>query len=494
MMNNESLHLDNKSIKPLRPIDGIDVLLWFLKVLIWFIIGLVLFGVFYVLLLSAIAGPEDFAFTVVRLAIFVITIVFALVLLNIGYRINTDFYEKKQHEECDESTEALNTFIKSPDMSDLAVLKPFMYKLDIVELSSKSFPENDLFHIKKAFIKLGADFSLEKLARHSRRKWIQLQSILLLGWLQSPERLSVLNDGLFDPDAGISFAAGEALANYDSDVAYSILLYSLDEGRLTRSRMAAILESSKYKDVLPILSKQVSNPRSEVRFWIAYLLGRSDNIDALPILYGMANDENPDVRASAAEAIGHFGENEKTVKALKKLIKDDHWPVRIHAAKTIGDLKLVGMIDSLTPLLSDSEWWVRQNSSIALIKIGEPTIPYMEKLIRSDDRFVRNKAAEILGRFGVISANLQNLDKKGREGKKAKEMLLLVGRAEAFHIIEEEILQAKPEVQNKVIDIMQEIGDETTLPVLEELTEGQSQSVKDHALQAIEEVKGVEAA
>ena len=486
---NENLHLENKALRPLRPKDGVDVFLWFLKFLVWLIVGLVLFGVFYALLLSAIGGPEEFAFTVVRLAIFIMTIVFALVLLNFGHRINTDYYEKIQHEECDKATAALNTFIKSPDMSDPAVLNPFVRKLDIVELSSKSFPEDDLSHIKKAFIKLGADSLLEKHARHSRRRWVQLQSILLLGWLQSPERLSVLSDGLFDPDAGISFAAGEALSNYDSDTAYSILLNSLNEGRLARSRMAAILESSHYKYVLPLLSEHASDPRQEVRYWIAYLLGRSENIDALPILYDMTNDEDPDVRASTADAIGQFSENDDTVQILKKLIKDDHWPVRIHAAKTIGNLRLAGMIDSLIPLLFDPEWWVRQNSSIALIKIGEPTIPYMEKLLHSDDRFVRNKAAEILGRFGIITAELNNLDKKGREGKRARETLLLIGRAEAFHIIEEEIYKAKPEVQNKIIDIMLEIGDESTLPVLEELTHSKAQSVIDHAVEALEEIR-----
>ena len=485
----ENLYLENRDIRPLRPKDGVDTFLWVLKFITWLIIGFVLFGVFYVLLFSAIAGPEEFAFTIVRLAIFVMVIVFALVLLNIGHRINTDYFERNQEDEYEKATEALTTFIKSPNMTDLAVLKPFTQKLDIVEISSKSYEKDDLLHIKKAFTKLGADSILEKQARQSRRKWIQLQSLLLLGWLQSPERLNVLRDGLFDPDAGISFASGEALSNYDSDLAYSILLNSLDEGRLARSRMAAILESSQYKKVLPLLAKQVDDPKQEVRFWIAYLLGRSGNTDALPILYDMSNDKSYDVRASVAEAIGQFGETDDTVKVLKRLIKDDHWPVRIHAAKTIGSLRLDGMIDSLIPLLSDPEWWVRQNSSIALIKIGEPTIPYMEKLLHSDDRFVRNKAAEILGRFGVITAELNNLDKKGKTGKRATEMLLLIGRAEAFHIIEEEIYKAKPEVQCAVIDIMLQIGDVSTLPVLDELMNSKVKNVQDDAEEAIRVIR-----
>ncbi len=481
----ESLHLENKNIRPLRPKDGVDAFLWVVKFVVWFIIALFLFAVFYLLLSSAISGPEEFAFIVVRLAIFIMTIVFALILLNIGHRINTDFFEKSQHEDCDKATKAMTLFIKSPNMTDLSVLKPFVKKLDIVEISSKSFSNDDLSHIKKAFIKLGADSMLENQVRKSRRKWVQLQSILLLGWLQSPEHLSVLSDGLFDPDAGISFAAGEALSNYDSEVAYSILLNSMDEGRLARSRMAAILESSHYKNVLPLLAEQADDPRQEVRFWIAYLLGRSENTDALPLLYDLSDDENSDVRASSAEAIGQFGENEDTVKILKKLIKDEHWPVRIHATKTIGNLRIEEMIDSLTPLLFDPEWWVRQNSSIALIKIGEPTIPYMKKLLHSDDRFVRNKAAEILGRFGVITAELNNLDKKGKDGKRAKEFLLLIGRAEAFHIIEEEIYKAKPEVQCAVIDIMLQIGDDSTLPVLDELMNSEVDNVQEDAKEAI---------
>ncbi len=86
----ENLYLENRDIRPLRPKDGVDTFLWVLKFITWLIIGFVLFGVFYVLLFSAIAGPEEFAFTIVRLAIFVMVIVFALVLLNIGHRINTD--------------------------------------------------------------------------------------------------------------------------------------------------------------------------------------------------------------------------------------------------------------------------------------------------------------------------------------------------------------------------------------------------------------------
>jgi|Deesub1362B_J571_1020462.scaffolds.fasta_scaffold00029_139 HEAT repeat protein len=159
-------------------------------------------------------------------------------------------------------------------------------------------------------------------------------------------------------------------------------------------------------------------------------------------LIKLLKDENPKVRASAAEALGDFDQPEVT-ESLIEALKDEDRHVRWNSAKSleylcrdrvdrieiliksfihsksvfqkvslawllgrIGDEKA---IPSLIESFESGDKFVRRASIIAMGRIGDKrSLPYLITVLKDNDPILRKRTVEALGRIRVLTKEVND--------------------------------------------------------------------------------------
>jgi HEAT repeat protein len=299
-------------------------------------------------------------------------------------------------------------------------------------------------------------------------KWHRVGAAGVLGLLGSESSIGSLKRALDDADTDVAYAAAQALSRYDSATAYAALLFALTKQRLPAARIAALLEASPCPFARELIERRAESGDPRVRYWVAYLLGSLGDPRSAPVVEQLARDPEADVRANAAESLAAFPNQ----AVLSRLLADESWVVRSHAAKAAGASGLSALAGQLAALLEDRSWWVRQNATLSLAGFADGAVPALLTALRSDDRFARNKAAEALIRSGYAAKQV-DLVKTGLPGsQEARAVLLDLGRAEALStIVNAARATADPEALDRLLRVLEEIGTEQATVVLEQLRE-----------------------
>ena len=126
---------------------------------------------------------------------------------------------------------------------------------------------------------------------------------------------------------------------------------------------------------------------------------------ARALLEVLATEQEADVHATVAEALGSLGEEgARAVPELMRLLNDKHDIVRERAASALGSVggQSPEVVAALTRALDDSDHDVRSAAAEALAQIGLPAGPAAPMLLRlaRTDRigWVRLQALRALGR------------------------------------------------------------------------------------------------
>jgi len=137
------------------------------------------------------------------------------------------------------------------------------------------------------------------------------------------------------------------------------------------------------------------------------------------VLQTALEDENSDVRSSAAEALGKIG-SEKAVEALLQAFKDEDWNVRYRAAEALAMIGSEKVVEALLQALKHEDSDVRRSAAEALGNIGsEKVVEALLQALKHEDSDVRSHAAVVLGKIG---------------SEKAVEALLLALKDEDSHV------------------------------------------------------------
>ncbi|MFL5619448.1 MAG: M56 family metallopeptidase [Gemmatimonadaceae bacterium] len=127
--------------------------------------------------------------------------------------------------------------------------------------------------------------------------------------------------------------------------------------------------------------------------------GSADSTVVLALI-GRLRDEDADVRAAAAQALGKL-EDSRAVPALLAVIADRNAKVRAAAAEALGKFTDPRAVSGLSSLLGDSELEVRKKALEALSEYesGVPVAGIL-RLLSDPDAELRHDAAHALGRLG----------------------------------------------------------------------------------------------
>ena len=204
---------------------------------------------------------------------------------------------------------------------------------------------------------------------------------------------------LGSPDPSRRRASAEGLSSSDERALFQ-LIKALKDGNagVQDAAMHSIVsiggEAAAYM-IIPMLREE-----AYVRNMALIILGELGGT-ALPYLYPLLNDKDDDVRKFAVDliaGIGHCGCPEK----LRELLREDPNPnVRVSAAKAIGLLGCKEAIADLTEALKDSEW-VCFAAIEALVSLnGAGSVEPMVSLLESGSEPVRFEAIQALSGMGT---------------------------------------------------------------------------------------------
>ncbi|MEQ9408650.1 MAG: HEAT repeat domain-containing protein [Fuerstiella sp.] len=127
----------------------------------------------------------------------------------------------------------------------------------------------------------------------------------------------------------------------------------------------------------------------------------------------LLSSDIPELTVAALETLRQIGSvSEQTAGLIEKLVGEDNDAVMTAAVRCLittngeADATVVAAVPQLTNALSTSRPSVRNAAAAALVEIGEPAIPALQRLLGSDVPVARLKACEVAGRLELVAAPL----------------------------------------------------------------------------------------
>ncbi len=224
--------------------------------------------------------------------------------------------------------------------------------------------------------------------------------------------------------------------------------------------------SSETKNVMPQLISLLKDSDADVRRSAVSALGiiGAKAKTAVPQLIPLLKDSDADVRRSTASALASIGAEAKTaVPQLVSLLKDSDANVRRSAADALGGIgaEAKTAVPQLVPLLKDSDANVRRSTASALGRIGaeaKAAVPQLIPLLKDSDANVRKSAASALGRIGDVNVRDSAADALGRR-RIGAETKTVVPQLVAL------LKDSDPYVRESAADALGRIGAETKTAV-----------------------------
>ncbi|MBF0482203.1 MAG: HEAT repeat domain-containing protein [Desulfovibrionaceae bacterium] len=142
------------------------------------------------------------------------------------------------------------------------------------------------------------------------------------------------------------------------------------------------------------------------RLMAVYALGRLGALENFEELKAALEDEIPDIRKVALEAIGDLacGSSEALELVVSKLT-DESREVRLTVVDLLGKCRGKGVLPHLLAALDDGDDWVKIRAMEALGRRKDPqVIPHFVPLLGGENKLLVLKAVETLGEIGGESA------------------------------------------------------------------------------------------
>src|ERR1700689_135228 len=150
-----------------------------------------------------------------------------------------------------------------------------------------------------------------------------------------------------------------------------------------------------------VLVNYLERTHGPVRELLARVLGELASPQLGEELLVLASDVLPEVRASAARALGNTNTS-YTLPALHSLATDQEWFVRLRAVVALGQIENIGKIRILLRSVCDANRHVRQRAAWALARMEPQLDQILEDVIATKDDYALQSFVSELERSGAI--------------------------------------------------------------------------------------------
>lgn len=188
---------------------------------------------------------------------------------------------------------------------------------------------------------------------------------------------------------------------------------SVDAVRMSAG-VALTTEGVRAEGAVPALHNALhDSAHATVRWQSAVILGRlapSAGQASVPVLAEALSDEEPQVRAAAAEALGRIGQGSSTaLPDLVRLLRDLDATVRLQAVEALPNIaRDTVIVDPLILALSDAAPEVRRAAAAALGALATSTsesVAALARALKDSSTAVRAAAALALAEIGPPARN-----------------------------------------------------------------------------------------
>lgn len=223
---------------------------------------------------------------------------------------------------------------------------------------------------------LDANYDFTKLdaAIKSRDVAIRESAVWALGVMGDPKGVSILIQGLKDPEPVVRESAARSLGR---------IRYRQDT-RKPASRFEDITDDRKAADAL---LRALRDREVNVKAACAAALANYGKPEVMKILIGMLDDTSSTLRAAAATGLGGCPYLE-VIPALIRMLRDDDFFTRLCAARSLGKLGDAQALEPLLDLLHDSNASVRLNTARALVDLGMRGVGNNQFWMRAVDQLI----------------------------------------------------------------------------------------------------------
>lgn len=154
---------------------------------------------------------------------------------------------------------------------------------------------------------------------------------------------------------------------------------------------------------VPALVDATKSSKASVRKYAVYALGRIGGGNAVAAVSRLAKDEDPEIRARAAQSFALLKDKAALID-LVTLLEDRHRPVRLAAIRALAQMPDSKVAKPLIDRgLMDLDHQVSAEAAGVLLQIGPPAIdPLLASLDASPDH-VRARACALLGELAAKS-------------------------------------------------------------------------------------------
>jgi HEAT repeats/PBS lyase HEAT-like repeat len=236
----------------------------------------------------------------------------------------------------------------------------------------------------------------------SAHSWKQRAALLALGRTRAREAIPALAAGLDSRSAETRITAIRALGRTAIMEAAIPILDRVVEGQLdapersVKNSLANCCRS--HPETLVRYLEQTQGPTREL---LARVLAELASPELGEDLLVLAADTLPEVRASAARALGNTNTS-YTLPALQSLATDPEWFVRLRAVVALGEIENVGKIEILLRSLCDANRHVRQRAAWALARMEPQFEQILEDVVATNDDYALQAFISELERSGAI--------------------------------------------------------------------------------------------
>jgi HEAT repeat protein len=276
----------------------------------------------------------------------------------------------------------------------------------------------------------------------ARRRFRRARAAERIGYFGGEPEVEPLGSLLSDKDGTVRAVAARSLSRIGGEEAAHILARRLDDtSELTRLRVAENLERLGEVAVTALVEQvgaSMDFPGTGMTGAVTStrVLGNLRVGEARGTLRRAAKEGGTtDLRAQAALALGKVGDPED-LDVLLRATRDGSWPVRAQAANALGMIGDTTAIPDLSRLAADGAWWVRLNTCRALAGMGPRGEEALVGLLRSQDRYARERAAAALEEGGITGRMAHRLADEGERGRRARQTVEALVSAGITHNLE----------------------------------------------------------
>jgi HEAT repeat protein len=167
-----------------------------------------------------------------------------------------------------------------------------------------------------------------------------------------------------------------------------------------------------------VLVNYVEQTQGPVRELLARVLGELASPKLGEELLVLASDALPEVRASAARALGNTNAS-YTLPALHSLATDPEWFVRLRAVVALGQIENTGKIAILLHSLCDANRHVRQRAAWALARMEPQLDQILKDVVATKDDYALQAFISELERSGAIEKIISGVAGSGSHSAEA---------------------------------------------------------------------------